>query len=59
LFRFLDTETTGIAGKDRLYQLAYKLKISKIVNELFKPPLLLGIIWNRDEFQKISNAIDD
>jgi len=59
LFRFLDTETTGIAEKYRLCQLAYKLKTSEIVNELFKPPLLLGIIWNRDEFQKNSNAIDD
>lgn len=36
---FLDTETTGTAGTDRMIQLAYKVKDGETVNELFKPPV--------------------
>jgi len=43
VYIFLDTETTGSGNKDRLCQLAYKLDTGEIVNELFKPPLPIGI----------------
>jgi DNA polymerase III epsilon subunit-like protein len=35
---FLDTETTGTSGTDRMVQLAYKVKDGEDVNEMFKPP---------------------
>lgn len=36
---FLDTETTGTSGTDRMVQLAYKVKDGEAVNEMFKPPV--------------------
>lgn len=40
---FLDTETTGLDEKARLVQLAYKsIENKETVNELFKPPILIG-----------------
>ncbi len=39
----LDTETTGLDEKSRLVQLAYKnLKTGTLVNEYFKPPILIS-----------------
>ncbi len=43
MYIFLDTETTGIEKEYRLCQLAYKTETGEIVNELFKPSLLIAI----------------
>lgn len=40
---FLDTETTGISGEDRLLQVAYKYR-DEITNELFKPPVPIDLV---------------
>ena len=40
---FLDTETTGVDLKDRLVQVAYKIRGKKLIDGLFKPELPISI----------------